>query len=179
MFAGDTQSAFFIITDLTAAVTYTVWVELSYAFTIVKDKMAIQVVILLPQITLSTPSDTIIFAWLPTSGDTNAADITIFSQNVMLQVNIKGRWELPDGSSVTDSEIEFESFTRDLAGVYKFHVTSWSGPELVTIQIEISAIGNERYSDLSNFEDIIVSTLKSRLQLRCNDITRRIQNLIW
>ena len=45
MFSGDTQDTFLIITDLTAGVTYTVWVELSYTYTIVKDKMSIQVVI--------------------------------------------------------------------------------------------------------------------------------------
>ena len=52
MFAGNTQDAFFYIPDLTAGVTYTVWVELSYAYTIVKDKMSIQVVIQIDQLIL-------------------------------------------------------------------------------------------------------------------------------
>ena len=92
-----------------------------------------------PQITLSTTSDT--YTESPNSGNANTADITILSKNVMLQVNIKGRWELPDGSSNTENVIEFELFTKDLAGVYKFYVSSWDGSEVLAIQIEISAVG--------------------------------------
>ena len=92
-----------------------------------------------PQITLSTTSDT--YRELPNSGIANTADINVLSNNVMLQVNIKGRWELPDGSSSDESVIEFELFTKDLAGVYKFYVSSWDGSEVLAIQIEISAVG--------------------------------------
>ena len=59
----------------------------------------------------------------------------------MLQSNLKGRWELPDGSPVATSMIKLELFTKSLAGVYKFYVTSWNGSEVIAIQIEISAIG--------------------------------------
>ena len=89
---------------------------------------------------ISTTSDTISTHSL-TFPDTNRADITVLSQNVKLQANLVGRWELPDGSSVADSKIEFQSFTKDLAGLYKFHVTSWDRSEVIAIQIEISAIG--------------------------------------
>ena len=73
--------------------------------------------------------------------DANRASITVLSQNVTLQANLIGRWELPDSSSVADSKIEFESYTKDLAGMYKFHVTSWDRSEVIAIQIELSAIG--------------------------------------
>ena len=73
--------------------------------------------------------------------DTNSAGITTLSKNVMLQSNLEGRWELPDGSSVAESRIEFETFTKDLAGLYKFQVTSWDRSEVIAIQIELSAIG--------------------------------------
>ena len=92
-----------------------------------------------PVLTLSTTSDT--YRELPNSGIANTADINVLSNNVMLQVNIKGRWELPDGSSSNESVIEFELFTKDLAGVYKFYVSSWDGSEVLAIQIEISAVG--------------------------------------
>ena len=92
-----------------------------------------------PLITLSTTSDT--YRELPNSGIANTADINVLSKNVMLQVNIKGRWELPDGSSSNESVMEFELFTKDLAGVYKFYVSSWNGSEVLAIQIEISAVG--------------------------------------
>ena len=59
----------------------------------------------------------------------------------MLQVNIRGRWIFLDGSSNTESVTEFELFTKDLAGVYKFYVSSWDGSEVLAIQIEISAVG--------------------------------------
>ena len=92
-----------------------------------------------PQITLSTTSDT--YAELINSGIDNTAEITVLSKNVMLQVNIRGRWELPDGSSNTESAIEFELFTKDLAGMYKLYVSSWEGSEVLAIQIEINAVG--------------------------------------
>ena len=59
----------------------------------------------------------------------------------MLQSNLKGKWERADGSSVYESMIEFELFTKELAGTYKFYVTSWDGRELMLLRIEISAIG--------------------------------------
>ena len=92
-----------------------------------------------PQMTLSTTSDT--YTESPNSGNANTADIDILSKNVMLQVNIKGRWELPDGSSNTENVIEFELCTKDIPGVYKFYVSSWDGSEVLAIQIEISAVG--------------------------------------
>ena len=64
----------------------------------------------------------------------------------MLQSNLKGRWERPDGSLVAESMIEFELFTKDLAGVYKFHVTSWSRSEVIAIQIELTAVGKYQYN---------------------------------
>ena len=92
-----------------------------------------------PQITLSTTSDT--YTELHNSGNANTADIKVLSKNVMLQVNITGRWELPDGSSNTESVIELELFTKDLAGMYKFYVSSWDGSEVLAIHIEIFAVG--------------------------------------
>ena len=81
------------------------------------------------------------FTHLLTIPDTNSADTTVLSNNVVLQSNLKGKWERPNGYSVAESKIEFELFTQDLAGVYMFHVTSWSRSEVIAIQIEISAIG--------------------------------------
>ena len=92
-----------------------------------------------PQITLSTTSDT--YTELPNSGNANTAEINVLSKNVMLQVNIRGRWEFPDGSSSIESVIEFELFTKDLAGVYKFYVSSWDESEVLAMQIEINAVG--------------------------------------
>ena len=65
----------------------------------------------------------------------------MFSNNVVLESNLKGKWEPPNGSSVAESMLGFELFTKDLVGVYKFNVTSWSRSEVIAIQIEIYAIG--------------------------------------
>ena len=92
-----------------------------------------------PMITLSTTSDT--YSELPTSGNANTAYIPVLSQNVILNVNLRGRWVPSDSTTVGGESIEIQLFTINLAGVYQFKVTSWSGSEVLAIQIELSAIG--------------------------------------
>ena len=54
----------------------------------------------------------------------NTADITVFSQNVKLEVNLKtqnnlGRWETPLSSEITNSSTTISEFTANLAGLYQ------------------------------------------------------------
>ena len=91
-------------------------------------------------ITLSTTPDT--YTNLPNSPDTNTADIMVLSQDVTLQANLEGKWQLPGGSSVTRKRIEIQLFTKILAGTYEFYTTSLEDTEVLAIQIEIAAIGN-------------------------------------
>ena len=90
-------------------------------------------------ITLSTTSHTITYSDLPK--DTNRADITALSQNILIRANLEGRWEIPDGSSINGKLIEIELFTRNLAGLYKFYVAGLETTEILAIQIEITVIG--------------------------------------
>ena len=77
----------------------------------------------------------------------NTADITVFSQNVMLEVNLAihnnlGRWVTPLSTEITDSSTTISEFTANLAGLYEFYVTNFiSIEEQLAIQIQISAIG--------------------------------------
>ena len=91
-------------------------------------------------ITLSTTSDT--YTNLPNSPDTNTADIMVLSQDVTLQSNLEGRWQVPGGSSVVVKLIEIKLFTKSLAGTYKFYTAGLEDTEVLAIQIEITAIGN-------------------------------------
>ena len=59
----------------------------------------------------------------------------------MLQINLEGSWELPDGSLVTGDSIHFQLFTKNLTGLYKFYVTSWNGTKVLAIKIQITAVG--------------------------------------
>ena len=56
---------------------------------------------------------------------TNTADITVFSQNVKLEVNLVtqyslGRWDTPFNPEITDSSTIISEFTVNLAGLYQF-----------------------------------------------------------
>ena len=73
--------------------------------------------------------------------DTNTADIMLLSQNIMIRANLEGRWEIPDGSSITGRLIEIKLFTRYQAGLYKFYVVGLEETEILAIQIEITVIG--------------------------------------
>ena len=76
----------------------------------------------------------------------NTADITVFSQNIMLQVNLitqnsLGRWGTPLSPEITTQSTTIPEFTANLAGLYKFYVMNFLGNEELAVQIEISAIG--------------------------------------
>ena len=76
----------------------------------------------------------------------NTADITVFSQNLQLQVNLVtqnslGRWNTPLSPEITAQSTTIPEFTANLAGLYKFYVIKFLGNEELAIQMEISAIG--------------------------------------
>ena len=76
----------------------------------------------------------------------NTADITVFSQNVTLKVNLVtpnnlGRWETPHNPEITDLSTTISEFTANLAGLYQFYVTNFISVEELAIQIQISVIG--------------------------------------
>ena len=66
----------------------------------------------------------------------------VLSQGVALQTNLEGRWQLPDGSSVTGKLMEIRLFTKNLAGTYEFYTAGLEDTEVLAMQIEITAIGN-------------------------------------
>ena len=111
-----------------------------------------------PVITLSTTPGTN-YALQPKSSGSNRADITILSQNVTLEVNLEGRWKLGNVPLETGNLTEIELFTKNSAGLYMFHVTSWDNSEVVAIQIEISAVGkliNIEMLRICNFEVLML-----------------------
>ena len=76
----------------------------------------------------------------------NTAEITVFTQNVMLEVNLiihnsLGRWETPLSPEITDHTTAISIFTANLAGIYNFYTRNFLGDEELAIQIQISAMG--------------------------------------
>ena len=91
-----------------------------------------------PQITLSQDSVNS-FSLLPP--DINTADVTVLTQNVIVNSNLVGRWQRPDESNVTHNSLTFPIFSQSDEGLYKFYVTDWYGEDTLAIQIYISAQG--------------------------------------
>ena len=78
--------------------------------------------------------------------ENNTADITVFSQNILLEVNLVtqnslGRWVTPLDPEITTTSTTISEFTANLAGLYTFYVINFLGNEELAIQIQISAIG--------------------------------------
>ena len=76
----------------------------------------------------------------------NTADVTVFSQNVKLEVNLVtqsnfGRWLTPLSPEITDSSTAISEFTANLAGLYQFYVRNFISVEELAIQIQISVTG--------------------------------------
>ena len=76
----------------------------------------------------------------------NTADITVFSQNVTLRVNLVtqnnlGRWLTPLSLEITDSSTTISELTFDLSGLYQFYVKNFQDTEEIAIQIQISVTG--------------------------------------
>ena len=77
---------------------------------------------------------------------TNTADITVFSQNVKLEVNLVtqnslGRWVTSHSPEIKTSPTTISEFTVNLAGLYQFYVKNFQGTEELAIQIQISVTG--------------------------------------
>ena len=73
--------------------------------------------------------------------DTNRAEIEVLTLNVILSVNLVGRWQTPDGSFVIQNSLSLPIFYLSDEGLYKFYVTDWNGEQELAIQIEISVLG--------------------------------------
>ena len=73
--------------------------------------------------------------------DTNRAEIEVLMLNVILSVNLVGRWQTPDGSSVLQSSLTVPIFYLSDEGLYRFYVTDWNGEQELAIEIAISVIG--------------------------------------
>ena len=73
--------------------------------------------------------------------DVNTADVTVLSQNVVLSINLVGRWQRPDYDNVTHNSISFPIFYQSDGGLYKFYVTGLDGEEELAIQIFLSIMG--------------------------------------
>ena len=73
--------------------------------------------------------------------DTNRAEIEVLTLNVILSVNLVGRWQTPDGSFVIQNSLSLPIFYLSDEGLYKFYVTDWNGEQELAIQIDISVIG--------------------------------------
>ena len=76
----------------------------------------------------------------------NTADITVFSQNIKLQVNLVaknslGRWDTPLSHEIIAQSVIIPEFTMNLAGLYKFYVINYLGNEELAIQIKINTVG--------------------------------------
>ena len=73
--------------------------------------------------------------------DTNTAEVTVLTRNVVLSVNLVGKWQVPNDSFVIGSTIHFPIFYLPYEGLYKFYVTDWYGQQKLAIRISISISG--------------------------------------
>ena len=76
--------------------------------------------------------------------DINTADVTILTQNVILQANIEGKWKKSGESISATNTVTFELITLNIAGIYEFY-TMESGVSTLAIQIQISVTGLLNY----------------------------------
>ncbi|KAI6653443.1 hypothetical protein LOD99_3662 [Oopsacas minuta] len=70
--------------------------------------------------------------------DGNTAFIIVQTQNVVMTVNLVGKWQRPDDTHISDNSITFLSFDDSDVGVYKFYVTDWYNEQRLAIQIQLS-----------------------------------------
>ena len=75
------------------------------------------------------------------TSDTNRAEIEVLTLNVILSVNLVGRWQTPDGSFVIQNSLTLPIFYLSDEGLYKFYVTDWDEEQLLAIEIDISVKG--------------------------------------
>ena len=59
-------------------------------------------------------------------------------QTITLSINIEGKWNLPDNSSLTNSTLTIPNFPSQNNGTHKFYINNWSGIEVCAIQINLT-----------------------------------------
>ena len=94
-----------------------------------------------PSITLSN-NPSIIHSMLPP--DINTADVTILTQNVILQANIEGKWGKSGELISATNTVTFDLITLNIAGIYEFFTIEGEVSTLA-IQIQISVTGTRNY----------------------------------
>ena len=97
--------------------------------------------IVTPSITLSN-NPSIIHSTLPP--DINTADVTILTQNVIVQANIEGKWEKSGELMSTTNTVTFDLITNNIAGLYEFFTVE-GGDSTLQIRIQISVTGIRNY----------------------------------
>ena len=76
--------------------------------------------------------------------DINTADVTILTQNVILQANIEGKWEKSGELISATNTVTFDLITLNIAGLYEFFTVEGEVSTLA-IQIQISVTGTLNY----------------------------------
>ena len=76
--------------------------------------------------------------------DINRANITILTQNVILQANIEGKWQKSGKLIDSNNTVTFDLITLNLAGLYKFYTVK-NKTSTLAIQIQISVTGTRNY----------------------------------
>ena len=80
-----------------------------------------------------------------TTAENNMAYINITTPNVTIEINLHGRWKIPNNPPIYSNMILINSFTPNLAGTYEFYVFGLDGKETLAIDLSIRSPGKYEY----------------------------------
>ena len=70
----------------------------------------------------------------------NYIAVPIYTRNISISIDIDGKWNLPDNTNISYSELTIPIFISQNTGVYMFYIINWDGEEQCAMQLRIEAI---------------------------------------
>ena len=70
----------------------------------------------------------------------NTVNLPLSTKDITISINLDGKWNLPDNSYITNSDLTIYTFSSQDSGLYKFYIINWDGEEECAMQLRIDSI---------------------------------------
>ena len=66
-------------------------------------------------------------------------NVPLSTKDITISINLNGKWNLPNNSNVTNSELTISTFSSQDSGLFKFYIINWDGKEECAMQLRIDS----------------------------------------
>ena len=66
-------------------------------------------------------------------------NVPLSTKDMTISINLNGKWNLPNNSYITNSDLTISTFSSQDSGLYKFYIINWDGKEECAMQLRIDS----------------------------------------